>query len=211
MTNPWLSVSLTDYEGHMGSAEVQQLAALSELFAAALALRRPDSVAILGIAGGNGLEHINAAVTQRVAGFDINPSYLETVLQRFPHLPRLELHCADLERELAQQVPGVASVQLVHAALVFEHAGVGQCLENALSLVGPGGALSVVLQLPSPSEGAVSASPFASMQNLKSHFSLVDRQWLCETLEGRNLRLALEAGRALPRGKAFWMGVFVRE
>jgi hypothetical protein len=39
-------------------------------------------------------------------------------------------------------------VQLVHAALVFEHAGVDDCLDNALSMIAPGGNLSVVLQMP---------------------------------------------------------------
>jgi len=37
-------------------------------------------------------------------------------------------------------------VELVHAALIFEHAGTGRCLENAISLVSPGGHLSVVTQ-----------------------------------------------------------------
>jgi len=37
----WLNVPLADYEGHMKSAEVQQLGALSDLFAQALAFCRP--------------------------------------------------------------------------------------------------------------------------------------------------------------------------
>ena len=56
MSSPWLSVPLAEYEGHMKSAEVRQLDALSKLFAAALEHCRPGSVAVLGIAGGNGLE-----------------------------------------------------------------------------------------------------------------------------------------------------------
>jgi hypothetical protein len=31
MSNPWLKIPLADYEGHMRSAEVQQLDALSAL------------------------------------------------------------------------------------------------------------------------------------------------------------------------------------
>lgn len=54
MSNPWLSIPLAEYEGHMGA--VKQLGALSELFTRALEVCVPDSVAVLGIAGGNGLE-----------------------------------------------------------------------------------------------------------------------------------------------------------
>ena len=55
--NPWLTLPLDDYEGHMGSADVNQLAPLADLFGEALAHLRPRSVAVLGVAGGNGLEH----------------------------------------------------------------------------------------------------------------------------------------------------------
>jgi hypothetical protein len=50
MSNPWLSIPLEDYEGHMGSAGVQQLRILAELFKRALDRCLPESVAVLGIA-----------------------------------------------------------------------------------------------------------------------------------------------------------------
>jgi hypothetical protein len=56
MANPWLSIPLQDYEGHMGLDNAQQLSVLSELFKRALDIFVPDSVAVLGIAGGNGLD-----------------------------------------------------------------------------------------------------------------------------------------------------------
>src|SRR6266480_2551001 len=98
MTNPWLSIPLADYEGHMGSAHVQQLHALSALFRRALDICAPDSVAVLGIAGGNGLEHLDLAMT-RIVGFDINATYLDEVRRRFGARPNLELHCVDLSRD----------------------------------------------------------------------------------------------------------------
>ena len=57
----WLRVPLADYEGHMSAAGVEQLAPLADLFRQALTQTNPESVAILGIAGGNGLEHIDPA------------------------------------------------------------------------------------------------------------------------------------------------------
>jgi hypothetical protein len=207
MLNPWLNVPLADYEGHMKSAEVRQLEALSDLFAQVLALCRPASVAVLGIAGGNGLEHIDGRITRRVVGLDVNPVYLGAVRERYSMVRGLELYCVDLARQLVDLKP----VQLVHAALVFEHAGVGHCLENAIALAAPRGALSAVLQLPSEIEQDVATTQFSSVQNLKSYFSLINPTWLREALEGRQFRLEDETRRSLPAGKAFWMGVFRRE
>ena len=206
MANPWISIPLADYEGHMKSAEVQQLDALSDLFGEALACCRPASVAVLGIAGGNGLDRVDGTITNRVVGLDINPSYLNAVRQRYADTCSLELYCVDL----AEQLIDIAPVQLVHAALVFEHAGTGICLENALSLVAPGGALSVVLQLPSQFEQGVAPSQFSSIQKLKPHFSLIDTKWLQATLAQREFRVTHRTECSLPAGKGLWMGVFAR-
>src|SRR5215831_4846669 len=70
VSNPWLTVPLTDYERHMASPEVGQLRFLSDLFAESLECFHPRSVAVLGIAGGNGLDRIDPGVTQRIVGFD---------------------------------------------------------------------------------------------------------------------------------------------
>jgi hypothetical protein len=207
MTNPWLDVPLEDYEGHMSSENVAQLGALSDLFAEALEFRQPRSVAVLGVAGGNGLDRIDTAITTRKVGVDINPAYLATVRERFAHLPHLELHSLDL----AVQSANIKPADLVHAALVFEHAGTGMCLENAIALVAPGGAMSVVLQLPSETEQGVTATPYPTIQNLKSHFVLVEPQWLRTNLEARKFRLAHEVRRGLPAGKGFWLGIFVQD
>ena len=116
MSTPWLSIPLEDYEGHMDSPGVFQLAALAELFKRALDFTRPESVAVLGIAGGNGLNQIDPAATTRIVGVDINHRYLDEVQLRFPGLPGLELHCLDLAGDDVRLEP----VALVHAALIFE-------------------------------------------------------------------------------------------
>jgi hypothetical protein len=206
MANPWLNVPLADYENHMSSAGVEQSAALSELFAQALAHCQPESVAIIGIAGGNGLDRIDSRVTRRVVGIDINPSYLDTVRQRYRQMPGLELMCADLN----ERIDGCTPVQLVHAALVFEHAGTGACLDNVLRLVADGGSISVVLQLPSDSAPGVSKTQLASMQILSADFTMIDPARLRATIEARGFHIVRESRRDLPAGKAFWMGIFAR-
>ena len=205
-SNPWLSIPLEDYEGHMGSAGVRQLPALSELFKRALEFCRPASVAILGVAGGNGLEQIECGVTKRIVGLDINPRYLDEVRQRFGALAGLELHCLDL----AERGMGVAPVALVHAALIFEHAGLGHALENAVSLVAPGGKLSVVLQLPGLEQQDVASTGYTSMLSLKQGFAMIDIAGFQGLLEQRGFRLLEQDYRSLHAGKAFWLGVFAR-
>jgi hypothetical protein len=208
MRNPWLMVPLSDYEGHMTSPEVAQLGVLAELFAEALRLRQPASVAVLGVAGGNGLERIDNKQTRRVVGIDVNPVYLDAVRSRYQHLTGLELHCCDLGEDLLQMPP----VELVHAALVFEHAGIGRCLENALVLVSKNGALSVVLQLPGDPGQDVGKGGYPSIRrHIASHFVLIEPDWMVLELEKRGFRKIYQQKRFLPAGKAFWMGVFARE
>ena len=204
MSDPWLSIPLADYEGHMGADNVQQLSALSGLFKRALDVCRPDSVAILGIAGGNGLEHANPATIKRIVGLDINPGYLDEVRRRFVTNPNLELHCVDLSHEKLR----VAPVALVHAALFFEHAGLGRALDNALSLVTRGGTLSVVLQLPGRDQQNVTTTSYPSMQTLARNFSLVDVPRFRALLEKQGFRLLNEELRPMPTGKMLWLGVF---
>jgi hypothetical protein len=112
----------------MGPEGVRQLTILAELFKSALDRCRPESVAVLGVAGGNGLEQTDCAATKRIVGVDINQRYLDEVQRRFGTLPGLELH----SRDLAEREFSLAPVMLVHTALIFEHVGLGLALENAL-------------------------------------------------------------------------------
>lgn len=205
MQNPWLNIPLGDYEGHMSSPGVAQLKALADLFEEALTYCHPESVALLGVAGGNGLDRVDLRVTKRVVGIDIHPAYLETVRRRYPQLP-LRLHCVDLEHDKVNE----EVAELVHAALIFEHAGTGQCLRNAASLVAPGGHLAVVLQLASPIEAEVSPTQFEAMRSLSVNFQLVDPARLQEVLKSIGLDLRHQTRCELPAGKAFWLGIFGR-
>jgi SAM-dependent methyltransferase len=176
------------------------------MFAEALHSCHPESVAILGVAGGNGLEHIDPSVTRRVCGIDINPEFLSVVRQRYSALPGLELHCVDL----AEQQIALPPVQLVHAALIFEHAGLDRCLDNAVDLVAPGGILSIVLQLPSATEPAVGKSSVASVQAHRDSFQFVDGAALTAELADRGFLFVRSVECPLPSGKAFRMGLFRR-
>ncbi len=66
MRNPWLEIAASDYVGHMGSPEVDQLSVLSPLLREALDMFRPRDVLLLGCSTGNGLLQVDPAVTDRV-------------------------------------------------------------------------------------------------------------------------------------------------
>ena len=206
MANPWLEIPLNDYEEHMRALGVEQLEVLAELFASALATCEPKSVAVLGIAGGNGLEAVDPSVTLRVVGIDINPAYLEATRRRFGTILNLELHCLDL----ANQDIEIEPVDLVHAGLIFEHAGIEQCLANGLAILALDGTLSVILQLPSAGAREVGSSPFATISKLAGEFSLVKPEDLISQLLSRGVKLVQQSTRPLPSGKSFWLGIFTR-
>ena len=206
MSNPWLNIPLADYEGHMQSDEVQQLEALSELFATALERFQPTSVAISGVSGGNGLDQIDSRITKRVVGLDLNPYYLDETRKRYAATCNLSLHCVDLAEERVE----LERVRLVHAALIFEHAGLDRCLDNAVSLVDSGGILCVVLQLTGQAGQEIGSSNFPSLLTLKDSFALIDPIILQKKLSSVGFQLIHEVHRSVSAGKCLWMGSFER-
>ncbi len=83
MTNPWLRIPASDYEGHMGSPNVAQQSFLAQTFKESLDNHDSSTIALLGCSTGNGLEYVNNNATQRVTAIDINPEYLEILRQRY--------------------------------------------------------------------------------------------------------------------------------
>ena len=86
MNNPWKDINLSDYESHMALDSVQQLQAMNQMMKGQLNKYDVQSVMILGIAGGNGLEHVDTEKITKVYGVDINAEYLETTKERYKNL-----------------------------------------------------------------------------------------------------------------------------
>ena len=82
-SNPWLHIPLEDYERHMSHHLVGQSTLLNALTKKYLDAIKPEVVIFFGIAGGNGLEHIDNQITQSVYGIDINQDYLDTAYKRY--------------------------------------------------------------------------------------------------------------------------------
>jgi len=56
MTNSWLRIPASDYEGHMSSSNVAQQQFLAQIFKELLNKHDSSIIALLGCATGNGLE-----------------------------------------------------------------------------------------------------------------------------------------------------------
>ena len=86
MKNPWEEISLDDYENHMSLDSVNQLQTMNAIMKAQFEDYQAETAMILGIAGGNGLEHIRTEKYKAVYGIDINEGYLEKIRERYPML-----------------------------------------------------------------------------------------------------------------------------
>jgi len=205
MANPWLGIALNEYEGHMSLPSVGQAEMLAKQFETLLAKYTPSSVAIVGCAGGNGLDRISPAICKRIVGIDINPLYIAQTAKRFAAtLPGLELYTHDIEQ------PGlsVAPVEFVYAALLFEYVDLAATFENIKSLCKPGAILATMNQLASASLAAVSPSPFISLQSLAPAMRLIPPAELEAQAAQAGFELLSSHRLVLPSQKEFALSVF---
>lgn len=136
MSNPWLTIPLEDYEGHMAMPDVGQAEMLANEFEDLLKTYAPSSAALIGCAGGNGFEKAAEAGVTRLVGLDLNPAYIAAATARYAgRMIGLELHCADIEGEM----PKLQPVHMVYAALVFEYVDIGKALKNMRGMCLPNG------------------------------------------------------------------------
>ena len=122
MTNPWEEIPLSDYEQHRRLASVYQLQTMNQAIRKQLDAYPVTSAMIVGVAGGNGLEHVDRAKYGRIYGVDINRSYLQEVEKRYAALRGcLQCLCLDLITD-AGRLP---RAQLLIANLLIEYVGYG--------------------------------------------------------------------------------------
>ena len=154
MTNPWEEIPLSDYEQHMRLASVYQLQTMNQAIRKQLDAYPVTSAMIVGVAGGNGLEHVDRAKYGRIYGVDINRSYLQEVEKRYAALRGcLQCLCLDLITD-AGRLP---RAQLLIANLLIEYVGYG-VFQETVKAVAPE-YVSCMIQINSDEEW-VSDSPY---------------------------------------------------
>jgi hypothetical protein len=126
MVNPWEKVDLNTYELHMAANSVGQLQALNVITKQQLSEYDHDIIAILGVAGGNGLENIDISSTKKVYGVDINKRYLDSCKGRYSKLEKiLELVCCDLSNSKMR----LPFSDILICNLIIEYLGVKSFVE----------------------------------------------------------------------------------
>lgn len=154
MKNPWKDILLDDYENHMKLDSVKQLQVMNEMMKTQFEDYPASRVMILGIAGGNGLEHIQKNQFEKVYGVDINASYLQEIKNRYMNLNGiLECLCIDLLKEYDQ----LPTADLVIANLLIEYIGY-ECFQKVIQQVKPK-YVSCIIQI-NVEENWVSDSPY---------------------------------------------------
>jgi SAM-dependent methyltransferase len=188
----------------MSQPTVAQAKMLAAQISEALRMFLPESVAVIGCAGGNGFDRI-PSVTKRVIGVDINPGYTAFASSRYQgKIPGLEFHVADIQSAPLAFDP----VDLIFAGLVFEYVSLTPALSNLSRVCLPGGRLVSVLQLPSPHGHAVSPSPYRSVHVLAPIMHLIPPAQFAECAATSGFALESEKTLVLESGKEFSVQVY---
>ncbi len=206
MSNPWEEIDLSDYENHMSLESVYQLQVLNHMMRDQFAEYDIDTIMILGIAGGNGLEHINREQVKKVYGVDVNGSFLDECKRRYPELEgTLEPLCVDLLGE-AVKLP---SADFLVANLLVEYIGYA-CFQKIIRLVKPS-YVSCVIQI-NTGDSFVSESPYIhAFDCLEAVHHQMEENNLVECMGEIEYRLIKTTEQGLPNGKKFVRADFARK
>ena len=198
MSNPWEKIDLNDYESHMSLDSVCQLQALNQMMKEQFEAYEISSVMILGIAGGNGLEHIDQNRIKKVYGVDVNRDFLAECEKRYAHLEgTFEAVCADL-LSADLQLP---SAELVVANLLVEYIGY-ECFEKVIGQVKPK-YVSCIIQI-NTGDSFVSDSPYLhSFDCLEEVHYQMEEMALTESMQRIGYVPGKILQRELPNGKKF--------
>ena len=151
---------------------------------------------ILGIAGGNGLEHIQKDRFDKIYGIDINSFYLQTVVQRYSELNSfLECLCIDLLNE-TDKLP---KADMVIANLLIEYIGY-DCFQKAIIQANPK-YVSCIIQI-NMEDSWVSDSPYLhAFDGLEQVHHQMEEQSLQKAMFKIDYHTIKTLERILPNGK----------
>ena len=198
MRNPWEKIRLDDYENHMRLESVYQLQVLNEMMREQFSTYDIESVMILGVAGGNGLEHIDEKVIKKVYGVDVNQRFLDECSRRYSEFGTLlELICTDLlEADLC-----LPQSNLLVANLLVEYIGY-DCFQKVVEAVAPE-YVSCIIQI-NTGDSFVSDSPYLhAFDGLEEVHHQMDEVALVKSMAEIGYRKAERQEQNLPNGKKF--------
>ena len=197
MKNPWEEISLDDYENHMSLDSVRQLQAMNALMKEQFEAYPVHTAMVLGVAGGNGIEHVRPEKYRTVYCVDINEEYLNAVRERYAGKPAVQCLRADLT-EKADRLP---DAELVIANLLIEYIGYPAFI-SVIRKVNPE-YVSCVIQINTDEKNWVSDSPYLHVfDGLDRVHHQMEESALTAAMKEAGYTGILRAEEALPNGKA---------
>ena len=196
MNNPWNEIDLSTYENHMSLDSVFQLQALNRMMKDQFYAYSVQSIMVLGVAGGNGLEHIDRRSIKKVYGVDINKGYLDTCVNRYPELQGI---LDIIHTDLTQEINELPYADLVVANLIIEYIGYG-CFQKTVQQIFPK-YVSAIIQI-NDDAGFVSDSPYIhAFDRLDEVHHQMEETALVGAMEQIGYRKIMQMGHDLPNGK----------
>ncbi len=198
MSNPWEEISLDVYENHMSLDSVKQLQTMNTIMKEQFEAYPVSTAMVLGVAGGNGMEHIRKDKYRIVYGVDINRDYLRTVSERYAELAEV-LRC--LKIDLVHDADQLPEAQLLIANLLVEYIGY-DVFQRVIRKVSPE-YVSCVIQINTDDKQWVSDSPYLhAFERLDEVHHQLDEKALSIELWEIGYKDILQTRTALPDGKA---------
>jgi predicted TPR repeat methyltransferase len=197
-SNSWLDIPLEDYERHMSHELVGQSTLLNSLTKKYLDTIKPGSAIFLGIAGGNGLEHIDNRITTSVIGIDINQDYLDTAFKRY-HQRITSLQLINLD--IVKNSEKIFEADFIWAALISEYTGIDKVLEFSRNNICAGGHLIFSIQS-NNNRPSVSSTGIESVKKAGEIFSAVNPEELLRKSEESGFKLIGKEENLLPNEKS---------
>ena len=156
---------------------------------------------VFGIAGGNGLEHVNREKYKKIYGIDINEEYLAAVKERYYYLKdTLECHRIDLTCEIDR----LPEAELVIANLFIEYVGYEAFKMGILQTKAK--YVSCVIQINTDKETWISESPYIhAFDGLDAIHNQMDEVSLTNVMNEIGYKYLKTYEYPLPNGKKLVM------
>lgn len=197
--NVWSQISLEDYETHMSHKTVMQAQLLSSILSEKLNLYKPKSMSIWGIAGGNGLEHIDSNITKEVVGIDINGEFLKQCKNPYQStLENLKLYNCDLSSNNKPEY----KTDFIYAALILEYVSVKEVLLYATKCLNKDSTLTIVVQNDNGNH-SISETDIESIKKIGDVFNTVSIENLKNIVSDYDLHICSDKEYSLSSGKSF--------
>ncbi len=188
-------IPLSYYENHMKLDSVMQLQTMNQMMKGQFGYPA-NSVMILGIAGGNGLQHIDANKFKNVYGIDINEKYLNAVRERYSNISDI-LECIQLD--LTTETDRLPKAELLIANLLIEYIGY-DCFQKAVEQVKPK-YVSCIIQI-NTDDSWVSDSPYIhAFDDLDKVHHRIEESSLLRVMKEIGYKTIKQLENALPNGK----------